>query len=228
MHQNARKAGKVLQTTNAEFLGFLKKLNYQVHNYKTSSPFRLEEVIKDRIMFKKHVSEIENLAHSSPFFLKKVGDKWEKTYRIEEIAQRTLKELQKDNLHKQVIEMLENNPLILHQEFERWLNTKHQGMISTIIDKYWHNFIIYTYEYQSWCLDKYDRFIHRLPTPEYEKESSDNLDNLKNIAYYFKSYQQQYPLDRNILLYNFPYKLLYQEKSFETIRAIIIEFSELV
>ncbi len=75
MHQNARKAGKVLQTTNAEFLGFLKKLNYQVHNYKTSSPFRLEEVIKDRTMFKKHVSEIENLAHSSPFFLKKVGDK---------------------------------------------------------------------------------------------------------------------------------------------------------
>ncbi|EQD95295.1 hypothetical protein L933_04950 [Helicobacter pylori PZ5056] len=138
-----------MQTTNAEFLGFLKKLNYQVHNYKTSSPFRLEEVIKDRTMFKKHVSEIENLAHSSPFFLKKVGDKWEKTYRIEEIAQRTLKELQKDNLHKQVIEMLENNPLILHQEFERWLNTKHQGMISTIIDKCWHNFIIYTYEYQS-------------------------------------------------------------------------------
>ncbi|MGN8424236.1 hypothetical protein ACR9KZ_03510 [Helicobacter pylori] len=70
-------------------------------------------------MLKKHVSEIENLAHSSPFFLKKVGDKWEKTYKIEEIAQRTLKELQKDNLHKQVIEMLENNPLILYQEFER-------------------------------------------------------------------------------------------------------------
>ncbi|GAA8084311.1 hypothetical protein Neuguinea66_12150 [Helicobacter pylori] len=61
-------------------------------------------------------------------------------------------------------------------------------MISTIIDKYWHNFIIYTYEYQSWCLDKYNHFIHHLPTPEYEKESSDNLDNLKSIAYYFKSY----------------------------------------
>ncbi|WP_025451948.1 hypothetical protein [Helicobacter pylori] len=60
-----------MQTTNADFLGFLKKLNYQVHNYKTPSPFRLEEVIKDRTMFKKHVSEIENLAHSSPFFLKK-------------------------------------------------------------------------------------------------------------------------------------------------------------
>ncbi|GAA7510076.1 hypothetical protein ckin130_06970 [Helicobacter pylori] len=136
MHQNAKKVGKVLQTTSTEFLGFLKKLNYQVHNYRTSSPFRLEEVIKDRTMLKKHASEIENLAHSSPFFLKKVGDKWEKTYRIERIAQRTLKELQKDNLHKQVIEMLEDNSLILHQEFERWLNTKHQGMIPTIIDKY--------------------------------------------------------------------------------------------
>ncbi|GAA8078893.1 hypothetical protein Neuguinea63_13780 [Helicobacter pylori] len=54
-----------------------------------------------------------------------MGDKWEKTYRIEEITQRTLKELQKDNLHKQVIEILENNPFILHQEFEHWLNTKH-------------------------------------------------------------------------------------------------------
>ncbi|GAA7434182.1 hypothetical protein ID1000_08500 [Helicobacter pylori] len=82
-------------------------------------------MVKDRTMLKKHVSKIENLAHSSPFFLKKVGDKWEKTYRIEEITQRTLKELQKDNLHKQVIEILENNSPILHQEFEHWLNTKH-------------------------------------------------------------------------------------------------------
>ncbi|WP_233707301.1 hypothetical protein [Helicobacter cetorum] len=217
-----------MPTITNEFLGFLKNLNYQVHNHKTSSPFRLEEVVKDPTMLENHVGEIENLANSSQFFLKKVGDKWEKTYRIEEIAQRTLKELQKDNLHKQVIEMLEDNPLILHQEFERWLNTKHQGMLSTIIDKYWHNFIIYTYEYQSWCLDKYNRFIHHLPTPSYEKESSDNLENLKGIACYFKSYQQQYPLDESILLYNFPYRLLYQEKSFETIRAIIIEFSELV
>ncbi|GAA7412029.1 hypothetical protein ID0988_06590 [Helicobacter pylori] len=125
MHQNARKVGNVLQTTSAEFLDFLKKLNYQVHNYRTSSPFRLEEVVKDRTMLKKYVNKIENLAHSSPFFLKKVGDKWEKTYRIEEITQRALKELQKDNLHKQVIEILEYNSPILHQEFEHWLNTKH-------------------------------------------------------------------------------------------------------
>ncbi|GAA6980179.1 hypothetical protein ID0084_03310 [Helicobacter pylori] len=52
MHQNARKVGNVLQTTSTEFLGFLKKLNYQVHNYRTSSPFRLKEVVKDRTMLK--------------------------------------------------------------------------------------------------------------------------------------------------------------------------------
>ena len=34
-----------------------------------------------------------------------------------------------------------------------------------IIDEMWHNFILYTKSYHSYCMDKFKKFIHHTPTP---------------------------------------------------------------
>ncbi|MWV60892.1 hypothetical protein DCO58_12495 [Helicobacter saguini] len=141
------------------------------------------------------------------------------------------------------MEFLEKYPLILHTEFERWLKTKHTSMLSYILDKYWHNFMIYTYEYKSWCFDNFSRFIHHVPMLQYEKDEFLALDSnlamdskndkatdskhnkaeyfFRENALFFAKYTAKFPLTQNILIYNFPYKLLAQNLDFKTIKNII-------
>ncbi len=40
-----------------------------------------------------------------------------------------------------------------------------------IIDEMWHNFILFTHEYQQFCQTHFGGFKHHMPTPKVEKEA---------------------------------------------------------
>ena len=42
-----------------------------------------------------------------------------------------------------------------------------------IIDEMWHTFILHTRQYMNFCLSKFNRFIHHVPTPKSEKQLLD-------------------------------------------------------
>ncbi|MWV62574.1 hypothetical protein DCO58_03445 [Helicobacter saguini] len=137
--------------------------------------------------------------------------------------------------------MLEQNPLILHTELERWIKSGYKNMPSLILDKYWHTFIIYTLEYNSWCFDNFNRFIHHVSTPQYEKDEFLALDSnlaidsnnnkakyfIRENALFFTKYTAKFPITQNILIYNFPYKLLAQNLDFPTITNIIHDIAKI-
>ena len=121
------------------------------------------------------------------------------------------------------MQLITEQPTILHIEFERWLNTKHSTMLSYVIDKYWHNFMIYSYEYNLWCYDKFGYLIHHIPTPDYEKEKFKSINIITDHVEYFREYRKKYPITKTILLYNFCHKLALNGTSFETTKKIIFE-----
>lgn len=42
-----------------------------------------------------------------------------------------------------------------------------------IIDEMWHNFIIYTKHYQQFCMDKFNKFVHHIPTPSWTRKKTE-------------------------------------------------------
>ena len=215
-----------MKTNNIESRNvFLKHLSFLVHNLESKDSFKLDSIIKDKTLLDTYKSDVDKLIDSDYFFLAHADKEgyYKKTYRIPEICNRTLSDLKKEKINSDVMEFIENNPLMLHTELTRWLETKHSGMLSYILDKYWHNFMIYTYEYKSWCFDNFGRFIHHVPTPEYEKSGFGATDFIYEHALYFAEYRKLFPITKSILIYNFPYKLLAQNLDFKTIKNIVFD-----
>jgi len=203
---------------------FLKKLSYQVHKLKGDKPFSLDSLIQDTEIVKQYKPIVDNLIIKGFFFLQKTEKGlYKKTYRIPEICNRTLIELQKENINPKILKFIESYPMILHTEFDRWLNTKHHSMLSYILDKYWHNFMLYSYEYKSWCYDNFGMLIHHVPTPDYENEGLIAEDIIKDHIAYFNEYRKHFPITKTILLYNFPYKLVEEKLPFKNIKNIIFD-----
>lgn len=208
---------------NEEF-NFLKKLSYDVNKLKGNKPFNLNIFFTDKQLLEKNKKSINKLIKKDFFFLQKAENNlYKKTYRIPEICNRTLLELKKENINSKILKMIEKYPIILHIEFERWINTKHKSMISYILDKYWYNFMLYSYEYNSWCYDKFGYLLHHIPTPDYENKDLMPEDIIIDHAEYFREYRKAYPISKTILLYNLPYKLREEEHSFKKIKNIIFD-----
>lgn len=51
----------------------------------------------------------------------------------------------------------------------------------TIIDEMWHNFILHTKQYYNYCMQKFKKIIHHVPTPPEEKISF--LENYDPVVY---------------------------------------------
>lgn len=211
-------------TDSMEKQDFLKRLSFLTNKRKGNDPFSLNELFNDAGLITKFQDEVDTLIKTGFFFLEKtLEDKYVKTYRIPEVCERTIKELQKENINPFVMQVIERNPLVLHMEFSRWVNTKHKSMLSFILDKYWHNFILYSYEYNSWCHDTVGYLVYHVPTPYYEKnefaEENIILDNIE----YFSEYVKNYEISETISLYNLPHKMLQQDIKIETIKNIFLD-----
>ena len=203
---------------------FIKELSYQVNKLKGNEPFSLYDLIDNKELIDKYKNDIDELIDKEFFFLKKAENNlYKKTYRIPEICNRTLLELKQENINSKILKLIKKYPIILHTEFERWLRTKHKSMISYILDKYWHNFMLYSYEYNSWCHDTFGYLIHHIPTANYENETLTAEDIIIDHSEYFREYRKAYPISKTILLYNFPYKLLEEKVSFKKIKNIIFD-----
>ena len=211
---------------------FLKFLSFSVYCRKGNDSFKLDEIISREDILLKYQSNLDNYIAHHFFFLEKDESRegyYKKTYRIPEICDRTIKELKTENILRSILDFLEKYPMILHTEFVRWLNTKHTTMLSYILDRYWHNFMIFSYEYKSWCLDNYGYFIHHVPTPEYEKIDFDYEDFVYEHAAFFAEYRKIYPISESILLYNLPYRLLNEGYDFKKIKNMLFDMvSEIV
>lgn len=206
-------------------IDFLKKLNLSVYQRKGNQPFKLEDVIHDSSLLNKYQKDIDQLVGQNFFLEKADNNTYQKTYRIFEVCKRTIKELEKEDINLDVIFMLKNNPMLLHYEFRRWLETKHNSMISYILDKYWHNFLLYSKEYNSWCYDHFNRFIFHRPTPNYEKEALSHNDILRDNIDFFKVYLNQNPSTKSILLYNLPYKLFQRGNNLKKIKHVLFDLA---
>ena len=205
---------------------FFKLLSFKVHKLKGNNPFDLEDIIDDKKLILKYKKDILKLIENDNFFLKffdKNKNKFIKTYRIPEICQRTINELEKENINPKILKLIKNYPLLLHTEFERWLYTKHKSMLSYILHKYWHNFMIYSYEYNFWCYDNFGYLIHHIPTPDYENLNLTSEDIIIDHIEYFTEYRKKYPISKSILFYNFPYKLFENNIKFRKIKKIIFD-----
>lgn len=208
---------------------FLKSLSFSVYKLKGNKSFRLEELIQDDSLIIKYKNDIDKLISECFFFIKHDEDAgdgfYKKTYRIPEICHRTIQELKDANINKDILDFINTHPLILHTEFVKWLNTKHKSMLSFILDKYWHNFMIYSYEYKSWSLDNLGYFLHHVPTPEYEKKETKLETIILDNALFFSEYRKKFPISESILLYNLPYKLYNNSLSFKKIKNIVFDIT---
>ena len=209
---------------NMSKLNFLKKLSYLTHKRRGNDPFELNDLVNDSVLVNQYKSDVDALIENGFFFLKKTNDnRYVKTYRIPEICDRTIKELKKANINHEVMMIIEKNPIVLHNEFNRWLNTKHKSMLSYILDKYWHNFMLYSYEYNSWCYDNVGYFVYHVPTPYYEKNEFTSQGIILENIEFFLEYTKRYALSETLLLYNLPYKLLEENQPLDKIKRVFLD-----
>ncbi|MGX3044199.1 hypothetical protein [Helicobacter sp. T3_23-1056] len=212
---------------------FLRYLSLAVNKFAGTESFKLEDLVLDKSLLLKYKKDVDKLIDETFFFIEHDNEKgknfYKKTYRIPEICQRTIQDLKNMNINQYILDFLGKYPLVLHTEFVRWLETKHKSMLSFILDKYWHNFIIYSYEYKSWCLDNVGYFVHHVPTPKYEQTNQESEDIIFEHALFFSEYRKKFPISENILLYNMPYKILSNSLQFKQIKNIIFDLvSEMV
>ena len=60
-----------------------------------------------------------------------------------------------------------------------------------IIDEMWHNFMLFSKDYNSYCFDKFGFFIHHQPTTKRESEKWE-LNKKANMKNYFENLKKQY------------------------------------
>ncbi|MGZ0750361.1 TauD/TfdA family dioxygenase [Kluyvera sichuanensis] len=199
---------------NQEHAMMLKELSFAVYQSKGNLPKKLSDYLPGYLpeQYSDLTKEIHPFIEADNFFLK-YADKPEyyvKSYRIREVCERTLKVL-RNECHPTILKILEGNPYCLFEEFERWVKTDHGTMISGIIDEFWHQFLTFSYEYQSWCHDNYGRYIHHVPTPSYERNQVTSKDLLENNQAFFYSYSKLFEITETILLYSLPARLMFSE-----------------
>lgn len=199
-----------------EIYKIYREISFKIYTSKGNSPKTLNELVQLNdnlpVSFSDLSSSIDKHIDSGYFFLDKLPcGRYVKSYRINEVCDRTLEVLRK-TLDPKILEIIENNPRILFIEFYRWLTTNHSSMMSSILDEFWHQFMTFSYEYKSWCFDNFNRFIHHIPTPTYEKSETSAKDILADYSSFFRNYANRYELDRNILLYSLPLRLFIHEK----------------
>lgn len=170
--------------------------------------------------------EIDALCEDQFFLHKLPCGRYIKSYRIDEVCARTLKVLETNQTSEKILKIIRKNPRILYDEFKRWLNAEHSSMMSAVIDEFWHQFLTFSYEYESWCKDNFGRFIHHIPTPTYEKSTLTAEDVLKDNIQFYKSYIKNNKLEEGILLYSLPLRIYVHEgKSFEEIKDIVFKLA---
>ncbi len=183
----------------------LKNISFLIYTTEGNFPKTLEWLIgsiSTNIAHKDLSEKIDSYIDNGLFFLEKLPcGRYVKSYRINEVCQRTVNILENSIDHK-ILAVLKENPRILYIEFYRWLTTKHSNMMSSIIDEFWHQFMTFSYEYKSWCMDNFGRFIHHIPTPDYEKNENSPKDVINDNIDFFKAYVESYPLDKGLLLYH--------------------------
>lgn len=70
--------------------------------------------------------------------------------------------------------------------------SKRQCTPSLVIDNIWHEFILFTREYQAFCNEHFGRFIHHSPGGLIENNHAQYLYTLQKIRDEFKSINQTY------------------------------------
>lgn len=213
-----------------EIFKVYREISYNIYTAKGNSPKALKELIQlddySQVSFSDLSSSIDQHIDAGYFFLDKLPcGRYVKSYRINEVCDRTL-DILRQTLDPRILEILENNPRLLFTEFYRWLTTNHSSMMSSILDEFWHQFMTFSYEYKSWCFDNFDRFIHHIPTPTYERSETSPKDILADYSAFFRNYTKQYELDENILLYSLPLRLfIHENKELNEIIEIINQLS---
>ena len=203
----------------------LKELSFAVNKSTGNLPKKLSEYLPGYLpeQYSDLDEKIRPYIEADNFFLS-FSDKpgyYVKSYRIREVCERTLKVL-RSTTHKKIIKIIEDNPCCLFDEFDRWVKTGHNTMMSGIIDEFWHQFLTFSYEYKSWCYDNYGRYIHHVPTPSYERNEITSKYLLENSQEFFNSYAKSFEITETILLYSLPARLLLsEEKSIAEIIDIV-------
>lgn len=192
----------------------LRQISFRLYTEKGNSPRTFESIYKltSQDVLAEDLKEfIDRNIDDGYFYLDRLScGRYIKSYRINEITDRTIEAL-KNKVDSRVLKLISGNRKILYLEFCRWLNTKHNNMMSSIVDEFWHQFITFSYEYRSWCLDNYDRFIHHIPTPQYEKNIFNSENIIQDTALYFKRYLNHYEISDGVLLYSLPLRLYIHE-----------------
>lgn len=62
-----------------------------------------------------------------------------------------------------------------------------------MIDEMWHNFILFSKDYENYCLDKFGFFIYHQPTTKSESLSWKN-NSEKNTSIYLEAIKKQYSI----------------------------------
>lgn len=64
-----------------------------------------------------------------------------------------------------------------------WLGNKVEGVFiddsTLIIDEMWHNFILFTQDYESFCLNNFGRYLHHQPEKRKQQEWYNNSFNIE-------------------------------------------------
>lgn len=109
-----------------------------------------------------------------------------------------------------VFNVSEEQSILLFEETKKWLWLCYKAVDSgiktpvfiddsiLIIDEMWHNFILFTKDYERYCLDKFGLFLHHLPTTKSESEEW-GKDIEKNTKSYLDSLENQYSIIFDLL-----------------------------
>ena len=193
----------------------LKELSFAVYQTSGNLPKKLSDYLPGYLpeQYSDIAEEIRPFIEADNFFLKfsDIPGHYVKSYRIREVCERTLKVLRKTT-DPTILKIIEKNPYCLFDEFERWITTGHGTMMSGIIDEFWHQFLTFSYEYQSWCHDNHGRYIHHVPTHSYERTKVTSKDLLESSHAFFHSYSKLFEITETILLYSLPARLVFSEK----------------
>ena len=109
-----------------------------------------------------------------------------------------------------IFNISEQQSLLLFEETKKWLWLCYKTMEPTsktsdlidysmlMIDEMWHNFILFTKDYEEYCIDKFGFYLHHKPTSKAESENwKTNVD--KNVESYLESIENQYSLIFDLL-----------------------------
>ncbi|HEU4791519.1 MAG TPA: hypothetical protein VFS71_17660 [Flavobacterium sp.] len=107
----------------------------------------------------------------------------------------------------------------IFEETKKWLwlcsNAKFDLIIDDslfIIDEMWHNFLVFTKDYNEFCQSNFGCYIHHQPTTKKERENW-NKDSSKSLSDYKETLKKQY-------------ELIYDQLGEETLNKWYVEFSD--